>query len=395
MRALIAFDKFKDALSAADACRIAANAIAAAAPEAEVLQAPLTDGGEGFAAILSGTAGGTLETVTVNGPRFTPVEAVLGWVDLSTLNPAARALLDLPVEGRLALVEMAQASGLEQLATSERDPWQTSSYGTGKLMAHAIARGADAILLGIGGSATNDLGLGALEALGIMAYDHTLQPVQQTTPAQWSEIASLGGFVNPESKIPPVRIACDVSNPLLGERGATSVYGPQKGLKTEDVARMERAVRKQALRLLGLFGHSASTFEARLAEAGAGAAGGIGFGLRTSLPDARFVPGFDLVMAWLQLNEKIADADLVLTGEGRFDTSSLEGKGPAAVVAAAAAAGKSAWVLAGAIDDNAKSALPPGTHARALSEPGLPLQQALAETPERLRAAVESIVASR
>lgn len=393
MRALVAFDKFKDALTAADACRITAEAITAARPGTVVEEAPLTDGGEGFASILAGTAGGSLETIRVHGPRFAPVDATLGWVELAALPIAARELLELPASGRLAIVEMAQASGLESLAPEERDPWQTSTYGTGQLLAHAIEAGADAILLGIGGSATNDLGLGALEALGLIAYDHVLQAVPRITPAKWSEITSLGGFVNARGRIPPVRIACDVTNPLLGERGATAVYGPQKGLQPDDFPRLERGMRKQAMRLLGLAGHDPVSFEERLAEPGAGAAGGIGFGLRTCLPDARFVPGFPLVEAWLDLAAKIAAADLVLTGEGRFDRSSLEGKGPAAVVARAGEAGRPVFILAGAVDPDAAAALPSGATARALSPTDLPLGQALAQTESRLRIAAGEILA--
>lgn len=393
MRALVAFDKFKDALSAAEACRIAAEAIAEQDPGADVVQAPLTDGGEGFAEILTGVAGGTLEAVEVLGPRFAPAVAQLGWVELASLPEAARALLALPATGRLAIVEMAQASGLEMLPPDARDPWQTSTFGTGQLIAHAVEAGAAAILLGIGGSATNDVGLGALEALGLIAYDHTLQAVSHLTPAKWSAVASLGGLVNARDRFPPVRIACDVTNPLLGDRGATAVYGPQKGLLPDDFLRLERAVRKQAVRLLGLFGHPPARFEERLTEPGAGAAGGIGFGLRTSLPDARFVPGFPLVEAWLDLGAKVAAADLVLTGEGRFDRSSLEGKGPATVMRRAVAAGRRVRILAGSVEDAARAALPESATALALSPPEMPLATALAETPSRLRGAVRSLLA--
>lgn len=395
MRVLVAFDKFKDALTAEGACRIAAEAIMEIHPSAEVLQTPLTDGGEGFAEILSHAAGGDMEAVVVNGPRFAPVNAQIGWVELVSLPAAARDLLNVPATGRLAIVEMAQASGLEQLAPSERDPWRTSTFGTGEMIAHAIEQGASAILLGIGGSATNDLGLGALEAFGLIAYDHHLQAVPHLTPAKWSEVASLGGLVNAQGRIPPLRIACDVGNPLLGERGATAVYGPQKGLLLADIERMERALHKQALRLLGLSGVNPAKFKERLNEAGTGAAGGIGFGLRTSLPDVRFVPGFALVEAWLNLSEKIASVDLVLTGEGRFDVSSLEGKGPSAVVAQADLANRPVWIFAGAVDPAAREQLPTNATASAISPIDLPLEQARAETAVRLNEAVRKAIASR
>jgi glycerate 2-kinase len=388
MRALVAFDKFKDALSAPEACRVAAEALRAWDSAVEVTEAPLSDGGEGFATILTQSVGGEEELLTVLGPRFTPREARMGWVELAAVPPAARELLALPTEGRLAVLEMAQASGLESLAPEERDPWQTSTFGTGQMIAHAVAEGADAILLGIGGSATNDLGLGALEALGLIAYDHELQVIRRLVPARWGEVASLSGLVNAARRFPPLRIACDVTNPLLGERGATAVYGPQKGLRAEDQDHLERALRKQALRLLGLFGHDPASFAERLDTPGAGAAGGLGFGLCQSLPEARFVPGFALVEAWLDLPARIARADLVLTGEGRFDASSLEGKGPAAVLRRATEAGREVLLLAGALEEAAVAGLPEGVRAVALTPVGLPLPQALAETSGRLKDAI-------
>ncbi|MFP4282568.1 MAG: glycerate kinase [Opitutales bacterium] len=391
MHALVAFDKFKDALTAREACRLAAEAFQDAAPGAKVTEAPLTDGGEGFAEILTSAAGGTLESVEVSDPRFRPVTAQLGWIALEALPAAARELLDLPAKGRLAIVEMAQASGLQLLSADERDPWETSTYGTGQLIGHAAAAGATAILLGIGGSATNDLGLGALEALGLQAYQADLQPVPQITPGKWSQITSLGGLVNAATRLPPLRIACDVDNPLLGPQGATAAYGPQKGLQPSDFDRLERGMRKQAARLLGLFSHPLAEHAERLAEPGSGAAGGIGFGLRNSLADARYVPGFALVEAWLQLPAKIAAADLVFTGEGRFDATSLQGKGPASVLARALEGGQAAHLLAGAITPQGRAGLPPQAHAEALSPEDLPLAAALSETGARLSAAVRRV----
>jgi glycerate kinase len=393
MRALIAFDKFKDALTATQACDIAAMAIRNSHPEAEIEIAPLTDGGEGFVEILTRVAGGEIDWLDVLGPRFEKTRAPLGWINLDQLPTAVAELLQLPPAGRLAIIEMAQASGLELLSPEERDPWETSTYGTGELIAAAVDNKADAILLGIGGSATNDLGLGALEALGLQAYQADLQPVPQITPAKWSLITSLGGLVNTERRFPPIRIACDVNNPLLGSTGATRVFGPQKGLRAEDADRFERGMRKQAIRLLGLFAHSPETFEDKLATPGAGAAGGIGFGLSMSLPDASFVPGFPLIEAWLQLAEKIEQADLVVTGEGSFDASSLHGKGPGTVVERASAAGCTVHLFAGRVGDDVAGKLPKGAQGTAISPPELPLSQALKEAPERLRRAVEVVLA--
>lgn len=392
MRVLIAFDKFKDALTASQACEITRVAVKQSLPDAEVQLAPLTDGGEGFVAILTELAGGALEQLTVAGPRFEPTETSIGWVDLATLPTAVAEHLEIPAMGQLALIEMAQASGLELLGPDKRDPWHTSTFGTGELIAHATAKGAAAILLGIGGSATNDLGLGALEALGLQAYQADLQPIPQITPNKWSQITSLGGLVNAEERFPPIRIACDVDNPLLGDNGATHTFGPQKGLKAEDADRFERGMRKQALRLLGLCAHDPAGFEQKLAEPGSGAAGGIGFGLRTSLPDARYVAGFPLVEAWLQLEGKIEAADLVITGEGSFDASSLRGKGPGTVVSMAEKANRRVQLFAGAVGDGIAKQLPAGAAAVAISPPELPLPQALKEAPMRLKNSVEAFL---
>jgi|TARA_B110000438_G_scaffold240764_1_gene239578 glycerate kinase len=393
MRVLIAFDKFKDALTASEACEITRRAVEERLPSADIEVAPLTDGGEGFVEILTQLSGGTIEELSVAGPRFEQTDVIMGWAELAELPESVVAQLDVPQQGRLAIIEMAQASGLELLNPEERDPWQTSTFGTGELIAHATEMGAAAILLGIGGSATNDLGLGALEALSLQAYQADLQPVPQITPEKWSQITSLGGLVNAERRFPPIRIACDVDNPLLGEHGATHTFGPQKGLKPEDIDRFERGMRKQALRLLGLFAHEPISFEEKLAEPGSGAAGGIGFGLRTSLPDARYVAGFPLVEAWLQLAKKIDSANLVITGEGAFDASSLRGKGPGTVVSMAEKAGRRVQLFAGAVGRDVAEKLPSRAGATAISPPELPLPQALKEAPERLKHSVEAFLA--
>ncbi|MFZ9683477.1 MAG: glycerate kinase, partial [Cephaloticoccus sp.] len=171
MRALVAFDKFKDSLTAPAACASAVEALALPHPGGSGAACPLTDGGDGFAAILTHAAGGEIHTARVTGPRGAWVEAAFGLVALKSIPPAARALLHLPptlpADATLALIEMATASGLALLAPDERDPWQTTSRGTGELIAYAAKLGAQAVLLGVGGSATNDLGLGALGALGL------------------------------------------------------------------------------------------------------------------------------------------------------------------------------------------------------------------------------------
>ena len=273
---------------------------------------------------------------------------------------------------------MAAASGLALLAPEERDPWQATTIGTGELIRDAVAHGAAAILLGVGGSATNDLGLGALSALGLDCLDAAGEKIAPPIPARWSQITRLTG--TPAAGLPPIRIACDVTNPLLGQRGAAAVYGPQKGLRAADLARLDSACARLGLMLCAHCRQHDDLMDAP----GAGAAGGIAFGLMVAA-NARLLPGFDLVGAWLDLAPRLAAADLIITGEGRFDDSSLSGKGPGAVAARALALGKPVKVFAGQISAGAP---PHGLQLHAITPPGMPLAQALSTARDLLAAAI-------
>ena len=366
MRVLVAFDKFKDALTSAQACAAAAGALRAKHPEWTLDLCPLTDGGEGFAETLTGAAKGRLEYLTVSGPRARPVGAPIGYVSGSNLSPAVRCRLSLDLESKLAIIGMASASGLELVPRDQRDPWQTTTYGTGELIRAAAQAGAGTILLGVGGSATNDLGLGALAALG---FKFPAVPV----PAVWPQLTRLEGRL----RLPPVFIACDVTNPLLGPHGATATFGPQKGLKLDDLPRLET----EMARMASLLGEACGQPFALTETPGAGAAGGIAFGLMVAC-GARLVPGFDLVTEWLDLPARIATADMVLTGEGRFDATSLGGKGPGSLVATVRRLGKPVHVFAGSLG------VPADDLHHAVTPPGLPLAEALPRTAELLAAAV-------
>lgn len=381
MRTLIAFDKFKDALTAPEACARAAEALRAVRPEWSLDLCPLTDGGEGFAEILTQAAGGTLHRVRVTGPRGEPVDAHYGLVDGARVPAAAWRLLDLPATAKVAVIEMAQASGLALLPSAARDPWLTSSIGTGEVIRQAMAHGAGAVLLGVGGSATNDLGLGALSALGFSFRSAQGALLNPPVPRDWSTLASIEGRAL--ANLPPIRIACDVVNPLLGPQGATAIYGPQKGLKAHDAAALEILCEKLADLLCN---HSQQPASLRLVP-GAGAAGGCSFGLMAGT-GARLLPGSAFVSAWLDVDRRLAAADLVITGEGRFDESSLSGKGPGAIAAQALGQGRTVHVFAGAVNVPDR----PGLHAHAISPPGLPLAQALSESGWRLETAVRAIL---
>jgi glycerate kinase len=391
MRVLLAFDKFKDSLTAPAACAHTAAALRARHPDWTLDLCPLADGGEGFCEILTHAAGGTVETHTVTGPRGGPVPATIGFVRLENIPAAARALLaldighcSLDIPPTVAVVEMASASGLALLAAHQRDPWQTHTHGTGELIRLAAARpGVAAILLGVGGSATHDLGLGALAALGLTFSTAHGEFIAPPIPAQWPHIAHLSGHLPAAPALPPIRIACDVTNPLLGPHGAAATYGPQKGLRPADLARLDHESARLALLLCAY----AQRPDSLMDTPGAGAAGGIAFGLMAAT-GAQLLPGFDLVSAWLDLERKLAAADLVITGEGRFDDTSLTGKGPGAVAARALALGKPVHVFAGAVTTLAAR---PHLSLHAITPPGTPLDAALRDAQSFLAARVREV----
>lgn len=382
MRVLAAFDKFKDSLTAGQACDITAATLRERHPGWTIDVCPLTDGGDGFCEILTAAVGGTLEHFTVTGPRGQPVRAPIGFVDFEKIPPAARALLriDIPTT-RLAIIEMAAASGLALLPPAQRDPWKASSVGTGQLLRHAADRGATGVLLGVGGSATHDLGLGVLEALGIAWHSASGAVVAPAVPENWPSIARFHGQV--EKQFPVIRIACDVSNPLLGPLGAAAVYAPQKGLRPADYARLE----SETQRVAALFVAHCGRTDDLAKTPGTGAAGGIAFGLMAAAR-AEIVAGFPLVSAWLDVEARLTRADLVLTGEGRFDPSSFHGKGPGAIVNRALELGKRVHVFAGAVGENSSGST---VALHAITPTGAPLPEALRAAPTHLAAAIRRV----
>ena len=354
-------------------------------PDWDVSLCPLTDGGEGFAEILTRASQGRMHRHNVTGPRGHPVTATIGMVALDHIPPQARALLNLPIElspqSPVALIEMATASGLALLSPSERDPWKTTTYGTGELIMLASSHGAEAILLGVGGSATNDLGLGALTAMGLQFQTRQNTPMTPPVPASWSEIARITGSL--PSSIPPIRIACDVANPLLGPTGAAAIYGPQKGLRAADLARLEKESARLAI-LLSAHHHKSIGL---MTSPGAGAAGGIAFGLMTAT-NAQLLPGADLVSAWLDVESHLTQADLVITGEGCFDESSLSGKGPGALALRALELGMPVHVFAGQITPGMS---PLGNlHLHAITPGSMPLPEALRSASQLLTEAIDA-----
>lgn len=341
MRILIANDKFKGSLTAAEAAEAMGRGLLGSV---EVDVCPIADGGEGFTETMLAAVGGEMVSCEVVDALMRPRVGRYGVTSTG-----------------LAVMEMASACGFEHLAEGDRDVLRSSTYGTGLLIRHAAGRaGVERILIGIGGSATNDAGVGMADALGVMFLDAEDEPIGSFPSELWKLAAVDGAQL---VKLPPIEVACDVDNPLLGVRGATAIFGPQKG-----AGEAEREVLEAAL------GHLVEVMGAHeLAEVpGAGAAGGLGFGLM-AFCGAKLHGGFDLVAEALDLEGRIAAADLVITGEGALDGQSLSGKGPVGVARLARKMGKPVMAVAGMITDEVRmSGL--FDHCGALTDFGFPLE---------------------
>ncbi len=330
VRILIAPDKFKGSLSAPAAADAIARGLRSVWPDAQLDLAPIADGGEGFAESLAVALGAEWVKVASHDAIGRPIEARYAWV---------------PGEN-LAVLEMSEASGLHRLAADELDPLRADTFGTGVLIAHATARGARRILVGLGGSATTDGGAGAARALGFRFLDGDGCEFAATP----GTLPSLVRIERPaDLRLPEIFAACDVQNPLLGDRGAARVYGPQKGADPATVELLEHAISRLADVCTASLGGDHRNV------AGSGAAGGLGFGLLTFC-HAAIRPGFDMIAETLHLEARIAAADLVITGEGRIDDQTLDGKGPAGVAALARKAGRRVIAFGGSITAAAEAA---------------------------------------
>ncbi len=377
MRIFAAFDKFKDSFSAQEASDILAQAAKECSFSGEITSYALTDGGEGFSKILAAGANGKINPVNARDSLGKTKVATFALVRIEKLRLEVRELLDLPLRGKLAILEMASVCGLSDLTADQRNPWKTTSLGVGDLLLAAKQSGADYILLGIGGSSTNDMGLGALCSLGLKIYDSNGEELDFPSPESWSKVASFDG--TKMESLPPIRIACDVDNPLLGLRGATHQFGPQKGLKDSLVEELEQQMSSMEHKLRLQFPNSSSFPD----QKGAGAAGGIGYGL-SMLYQVQFVAGSELVSRWMQIEQAVKWADVVFCGEGRFDHSSMGGKGPFEVIRLAAEHKKPTVLICGSIEDemiNKLSNLNPLLSHKVLANPDVNLEQNLSNGP--------------
>ena len=384
MRILVAFDKFKDALSAREACQIAASEIGRRRPDWQIETAPLSDGGDGFCDTLTGVLEGEFHTATVTDPRQRKVDARFGLVSVKKIPLAARQLLDWSSEiEKVAIIEMAESSGIALTPIEGRSPWEVTTAGLGELVKVAQKKGAHGAIIGLGGSATHDLALGALWKLGYRFDDENGDEIDEApVPRIWPQIARISLPCCELLSSFETRLACDVDNPLLGSRGAAAIFGPQKGLTEDRLQELE----SETERLANLLVATEGTHAAFPDNKGAGAAGGAAFGLKAGL-GARIVSGYNLVKAWISLDEKFSQADWVITGEGRFDESSLHGKGPGALSLEAIDKGKRLSVMAGSIGRIPECPIPQRSISQ-ISPPSLPLSQALQLTEQNLRRAI-------
>jgi glycerate 2-kinase len=326
---LIAPDSFKGSLTSVEVARALAAGWARARPDDEILLAPLADGGEGTTVAIEAAGGWEWRETAATDPIGRPVAA--RWLQST--------------DGGRAIVELAAASGLSRLATAELDPLGATTQGTGEVIRAALDAGVRDITIGIGGSATNDGGAGILRALG----------ADVSSPADAPATVDLDGL-DARLDATRLRIACDVSNPLLGERGAAATYGPQKGATAADVAELDRRLGRYADAL------ELASGRRERETPGAGAAGGTGFGLlclADRFASLELVPGIDVVIAAADFDGKLARADLVVTGEGRIDAQTAFGKTALGVARRAATAGVPCIAVGGGVEVAGIEALRP------------------------------------
>lgn len=316
MKILCAPDTFKETLTAAAAAEAMAAGIAAVHPDARIDTCPLGDGGDGTVDALVAALHGEIRSANVIGPLGNEITARFGWI-------AAR---------QQAIVGLADASGLALVPENQRDPTRTTTFGTGQLIRHAIGLGAREVLVCIGGSATTDGGTGLAQGAGVVFYDRDNQPIAE--PFTGGLLSRISRWEVP-SGLPRIRVACDVTNPLTGPRGSAVVYGPQKGATPEQVIALDAAL-----------AHLASLGTLDPQTPGFGAAGGAGYGLVQFL-GARLERGIELVMDAVRFDERCRGVDLVITGEGRLDAQSREGKTTLSVARRAAGLGISTIALVG------------------------------------------------
>lgn len=367
-RILIAPQAFKGSVDAVRVAAAIARGMRRVWPEAVYDELPLADGGEGTVRALVSATGGSTRRGRVHDPLGREIDAEWGVLG----------------DGRSAVVEMAAASGLPLLRPEERDPRITSTRGTGELMLEAAMSGASRVLIGIGGSATNDGGSGMARAIGFRFIDRDGRDLPEGGAAL-ARLHRIEGQVDPRLVRVQIEVASDVTNPLLGPEGASAVFGPQKGATPGIVAELDAALERYADVVERFVGR------ALRATPGAGAAGGLGFGL-LAFADAKLRSGAAIVMGATRFEERAATADLIVTGEGRMDAQSAYGKLTGSVVATARRIGRPVAAVVGGIDGGADALTAAGLSAVAVSAEGAAsLDDAMRRGEELIEAAAERL----
>ena len=328
MRILLAFDKFKGSLTSGEVAEAFGEGLRDVMPQAEVDVVAVADGGDGILQTLVESLGGEYHVARVRGPRGGYLEARWGTID----------------GGKVAVIEMAEAAGLRLLDVEERNPMLTSTYGVGELLCEAIGQGCERVVLGLGGSATNDGGMGMLQALGVRFYDDQGVELEASGEAMCRVRRVDATALDARLSGVEIVIASDVDNPLFGERGAARVYAPQKGASSDVVEALDEGLGSYHEAVREAVGEDYSEVP------GAGAAGGLGYGLMALL-GARMESGVELVFRYLDFERRAQGSDLIVTGEGRLDRQTLMGKAPSGVLEVGRRLGISVIAVGGGVED--------------------------------------------
>lgn len=331
MKVVVAIDSLKGSLTSPEAGEAIQEGILRAISDAEVIVRPLADGGEGTVEALTRGMNGRYEKITVTDPLGRPTDAVYGILE----------------DSHTAIIEMSAAAGITLIDAKDRNPMNTTTYGVGELIKDAIGKGCRHFFIGIGGSATNDGGIGMLQALGYGMLDTEGKQVSLGAKGLAELVSITDEDVLPELKKCTFQIACDVKNPLCGEKGCSAVFGPQKGATPDMIAQMDSWLGKYALLTANRYKKADSQYP------GTGAAGGMGFAF-LSYMNAELRSGVQIVLEETKLEEYVKDADIVVTGEGCLDGQSVMGKAPIGVAALAKKHHKKVIAFAGCVTEDAK-----------------------------------------
>ncbi|ENM5793603.1 glycerate kinase [Vibrio mimicus] len=369
MKVVIAPDSFKESLTAKQVCDAIQAGLARVWNDAKFVAIPVADGGEGTVQSLVDATQGRIVEVKVMGPQGKRVEAFYGMLG----------------DNQTAVIEMAAASGLHHVPIAQRDPKLTTSFGTGELIRHALDQGVTKLIIGLGGSATNDGGVGMLAALGARFTNADGEPIQ-LTGGGLRELANIDlSDFDPRLRHCDLLVACDVNNPLCGDKGASAVFGPQKGATPDDVRLLDGALQQ-----FGLLTEKV-TGKAVLQSAGAGAAGGMGAAL-LAYTHATLRPGIEIVLDTVQLAHQVSDADLVITGEGRIDSQTVHGKTPMGVAKVAKRFDVPVIALSGCTGENYQAVYQCGIDAVFAAVPrAMTLEDALKESDFNLADLAENV----